>query len=410
MKIFICIVLTLLCSETLAGGVSIRGGANSAGLGLVEAFRVALAEIKANFPDLQAQIADLNLDALPESTSVIGVPTPLKVPAGEGFQDSVADNDYSSNIRVNEGRWGETSSDRIRQAIALHEFLCLKKVESTGHYPISSAYLAKFHMQNDAQILISGRDPVLGSRQVSERESCNDTMELQSLKSHETKTVRSFKMSAGARWHVLDDIYGISYAFGVESKDFVPVVTQFVRLKSENNDGTSVNTLSARMLGRDAAHHGRLVEVVVPSKTFYHQESSDGRTEVWSWKAGKKDQLESYFTQGALSNNSRWSRVDSLLRPSPEPGYRFVSASDECLSEVVPEESWIQESGDLSIALEIEKITARATMVNEADRAYKACTPENCKPRKIRLDSELTSFNRAWDQMYANRRVQILRR
>lgn len=125
------------------GGAMDGGGGSDFGLEFKVTAMEAIRELYAD----KKSYPGLDLDRLAEIASgakVAVVATPLKVKLDSVIQESTAVNYKSENrIEVNEARWQEITSKRMRQAIALHEVLSLGGLESTGVYPVSAKFLEK---------------------------------------------------------------------------------------------------------------------------------------------------------------------------------------------------------------------------------------------------------------------------
>jgi len=407
MKAFI-LLFTFFFSFAAFSTFSVRGGGDDTPIEFLKFFHQAFYEIRDHQPDLYAKISSVDWENYVESVPVYSTEEPIRVKAGEGLQDSVADNG-DGNIRVNSYRWKRVSHDCIRQAIALHEVLSTKQIEGTGLYPVSSVYLAKCHMQSDPQIIISGEDPVLKSKLQSRRMTCSKTLDLVNRKTKARSHDQRLEVAAGADWKVLDHDYYLQYIFGVESKSqiLIPVAMQGDSTEEWKPGFGMVAHSKGRFLGYTRADGHRLVDVSVPASDSFHEKAQDGRFAQWSFVGGKRGELLSYITRTFMSNGAVRDYQETALTNQRDPVWETTLSTSDCLTENVEQDSWIQRSGDPGIAFELEKITARVTLVNEADRAYKSCVPETCANLKQQLQARVKEFEEGWDQLWANRRKQI---
>ncbi|RYZ97950.1 MAG: hypothetical protein EOP11_21330 [Proteobacteria bacterium] len=85
----------------------------------------------------------------------------LLVTLDGSIQSSIATNDPDKLlIRINRMRWERLKDERLKEAVALHEVLSLRRIERTGNYAQSARYLEAFGI---SPWLISGtkEDPSL---------------------------------------------------------------------------------------------------------------------------------------------------------------------------------------------------------------------------------------------------------
>jgi hypothetical protein len=135
----------------LKGAIRYRVGGNSGGgghdLGLeFQKFMFdALAGLKTNLPDVYRQLESYDLDTVASNAQIIVLENALDATVQGYLQDSVAVNlPETQIILVNGSRWQGVQDSKLREGIALHELLSLKKLESTGFYPISSRYASAY--------------------------------------------------------------------------------------------------------------------------------------------------------------------------------------------------------------------------------------------------------------------------
>ncbi len=127
-----------------ADGTANGGGGHDAGVEFEAAFEVAMANCQKNFPDLYTRLQAAGVTA-DKGVMVIAVDKYLPITINGITQNSAATNDPDHGvILVNTPLWNEITDEHAREGLALHEFASLKHLESTGQYPYSSIYLAKF--------------------------------------------------------------------------------------------------------------------------------------------------------------------------------------------------------------------------------------------------------------------------
>ncbi|MGZ3656583.1 MAG: hypothetical protein ACXVCS_13570 [Bdellovibrionota bacterium] len=151
------ILLMAILLTPLAHAEGTRGGGDDIGLEFQGELNAALDEIKASDPSLEAQVANLQLDTLyaRDGASALVIDEDQKISVGGKVQDCVAVSDTSTMITtITRARWNDLKSLHLKEGIALHEALVLKKVEATGQYPISGKFLAHFGIAADS--LLSG--------------------------------------------------------------------------------------------------------------------------------------------------------------------------------------------------------------------------------------------------------------
>lgn len=131
-----------------SSGSSFRIGGNSGGGGDEEGLDFqntalrALAGLRNTLPDLYHSLESADLVSVIAAMNVIVVDEGLAVEAQIFVQNSVAANlpDYATVV-LNRKRWRAIRDQGLREGIALHEVLSLKRLESTGDYSISSRYV-----------------------------------------------------------------------------------------------------------------------------------------------------------------------------------------------------------------------------------------------------------------------------
>ncbi len=119
-----------------------RGGGDNVALEFQQALISAIQESKSD-PQLNKFFTENNIIGTASRAKIVVVDDALDIKVKDLIQNSVAVNiPAEQKILINRQRWTEVQERRIRNAIALHEVLSLKKIEQTGFYPYSSKYLA----------------------------------------------------------------------------------------------------------------------------------------------------------------------------------------------------------------------------------------------------------------------------
>lgn len=131
-----------------------RGGGDDTGLEFNQALSMSVNELQTLALPEASNLNFAQLKTALGSVAVLVVDQPLETQNGDVMQNSTAQNDRSKNqILVNRSRWHDLASNGLRKALALHEVLSLIGAESTGHYPISTAYMIKLGLSDDPNIL-----------------------------------------------------------------------------------------------------------------------------------------------------------------------------------------------------------------------------------------------------------------
>lgn len=130
--------------KTLQTGGNTGGGGDEVGLDFQRALQNSLENMRTKMPELYQSLEKHQLDDVATSAKIIVVDEALNVEVKDLLQTSVAVNlPESSTILVNRSRWNALTDNKLKESIALHEILSLKKVESTGSYPVSSKYISR---------------------------------------------------------------------------------------------------------------------------------------------------------------------------------------------------------------------------------------------------------------------------
>jgi hypothetical protein len=145
------IFFLMLLPEAKAG-FEFKGG-DPVALEFQDSAEIAVGEVEADihdFPSLQGK----DLESVIATTKIIVSEEPLYVQSGEVRQESAAVNSKSPSnmILVNRARWTAIASQEVKNALALHEVLCLAGVEDTGSYVVSGQYLNLRGIQCDPDV------------------------------------------------------------------------------------------------------------------------------------------------------------------------------------------------------------------------------------------------------------------
>lgn len=402
--LFLCFVFS---GAVFGQGTSVIGGGHEIGLEFTNAYFAAIDEIQKNQPELWATIQAEGLTTLPADLNIYIENKPIKVQAGNGEQDSVAANDMEKNIWIYDTGWRNILHPRIRQAIALHEVASLKKLERTGYYPISGKFLAKFNLRNDMIIFLTGQDPALPQWK-SQRLNCDRRY---TLKNEETGTIlkrTDFSLYAQAKWNILDQIYTLQFVFATETSGNwpsplnVPSLVQTVQTTIHNNDQENLTKYSGQAL---QIQNKEFVVINAPERFLLTEKLGNGRSYAWSYKNGKKvvkqqEKIETTLSDGSIR------RVVNDLNPIYFKPVRQIEGTDECVEKIVPGDEWLALAGDKEIGAAVEKINARALMVYEANREFKACS-SNCAGLEQALKAQRERFMQTWNGIFEEQKAKL---
>ena len=119
-------------------------------------FGTALKELQTSLPNIYESLLPLQLPQMAASIKIVildceetqnDCPINFTVTIDGIPQQSVAINIASANtIIINRVRWNKIKAEHIKEAIALHEILSMKKLEGSGFYPISGKYVMAFQL------------------------------------------------------------------------------------------------------------------------------------------------------------------------------------------------------------------------------------------------------------------------
>ncbi|MDR3608063.1 MAG: hypothetical protein P4M08_11865 [Oligoflexia bacterium] len=126
------------------GGGS-TGGGDALALEFKAAAEVALQNLQSQKSTAFSGVNLAQLQNKIESAQILVSDGALAVAQDGIIQDSAAENIPSRNLIIlNRAGYSKIGIPAIQQALALHEFLSLMGVESTGNYPISGQYLLAY--------------------------------------------------------------------------------------------------------------------------------------------------------------------------------------------------------------------------------------------------------------------------
>ncbi|MDO9181198.1 MAG: hypothetical protein Q7U04_02260, partial [Bacteriovorax sp.] len=130
--------------QALLRGSEGVGGGHEVGLSFKAELESALNSLKALDLDSGLNFTQKDLQYKLDQIKIIVVDQSLSLEFKNYIQDSVAVNIPAQNmIVINQTRWSQILDKTLREGIALHEFLSLLEVESTGYYPISSKFVSR---------------------------------------------------------------------------------------------------------------------------------------------------------------------------------------------------------------------------------------------------------------------------
>lgn len=129
--------------QKLRLGTNSGGGGDDDGIKFQKTIQDALEKLKLRVPEAYKFLKNYQLATFAEKVKVIVVDDALDVAVKGYIQNSVAVNlPETGVILLNRSRLNEIHDTNLMEAIALHEILSLKKLESTGVYSISAKYLS----------------------------------------------------------------------------------------------------------------------------------------------------------------------------------------------------------------------------------------------------------------------------
>jgi len=364
------------------------------------AFASAQAKIEASLPELSADLNNLNLNELAEAAAIESTDEILVVAAGEGTQESVAVNEPSARrVLINRARWAAVPSALTKEAVALHEILSLAGAESTGAYPYSSRYLAKFGGRSDAAYLISGRDPGAAPWK-SRRASCEQRFEYRDLQTGRLHKDSTFGLTAFARWKLRSKTYGLQINFGNEVEN-VQTVTPFGQTVTETigRDGNGdIIRIEDRVVIRTINDY---LYYEKPTVT-YVEEGTAAASKRFFFEKGRRGKQREAGTFEELADGSLRILSDNLV-PHVNKNVQTLVSRVECTARQLPRGEWAAITGEPGIAATFETL----------DRLAAAANAAVLKPgfRGTEASPEEKEFLAAWNELFAAeiRKVRAVR-
>lgn len=411
---FYLLTSLLYTVSSFAEGVSVRGGGDEIGLEFIKAAQDSIKNIRDRYPDIARKFNTAIVDSLLAESKIIIVEEPLFVPADNGQQASVAVNEPSSKtIWIHRQRWKAISSIHIREAIALHEILSLRKLEHTGRYPISSAYLGKFQEQNDESVFLSGRnfsDPTLWR---NTRISCDETIKKWNPNTNEYELRTTSYLEARVIWKIGKREYTLSYLFGSEPMGGwmgKHVISQSIRtLDTTSEKDKTIHKYKYRDLLIDQDYGFVITELADRKYMDLIKTQEDGKTLLWHYKNKKKGELYSSTKEKRLSDGSKRivTHYSSLSTRWNQEKVKDSKTSD-CIYRNLSDKTWLNLTDNKLIALEVEKISARAIRYSEAHKEYWAAGLDATFFSSLKeLKAQRQKFNKLWTKIFEDRWEQV---
>lgn len=405
-----CLFLFVITPALGSEGVTVRGGGDEIAFSFNEALRVSLREITRSQPALEAQVAPLALGDLVAQVTIFVVDQPLIVAAGEGEQTSVAVNDPNTRtIWIHRARWQGITSERLRQAIALHEYLSLARVEGTGRYPVSMAYLSAFEANHGADFLLGGTgeaDPtVWRSRKIRCVQKIIDREFRPEGDYTDADPVKLFVRTTtqtSLRWRVAGRVYDLEYFVRSKVRSFPTnhSATLNLLLRQSSRSIESESSSGALYL-----YNERTVEWDdwgwlsgtgdTEDELRFEERVNEQERAEWTWERGRKRQMLSRTVTNRLPDGSLRSVRENLALDK-----KSVSDFTECTSKEVPEDEWISPENRRLVDLAVTSLNAEARQANETERAFRDCNPDTCARLETESRSALARFDEVWDSVF----------
>ena len=391
----------------MAEGTSIRGGGDEVALEFADSLRAAVVEVRERFPSWANEIDLATLNTAPDRATIFVTNAALMVPAGEGEQESVAVNDPAINtIWINRPRWQAITNDRIRRAIALHEFLSLQRVEGTGRYP----YSAQLLVGGEASI-VSGQEEPSPANWNRLRLRCYTRGKF--LQADGTMLdAYGNTVSVQSSWRVAGRVYDLRYALlsfnhGDEGapKFEVPSFEQSYRAPEWNSPQGTLYQWRRRSIAAPAgADTTPKFEEALPEALLFEEKLGENRTRTWSWEGGRKRKaLWQSFTR-RRDDGTREVTSDWLHFPSS--GSSEKEEKRVCAEELT-EGEWLSEAARTEIGAWIDSLTELSARANIAADEFATCNPANCAELEKRAEEALGAFEAAWDGLYREMKAKL---
>jgi hypothetical protein len=152
MKKFSLVMLAIVAFANNAHAWKETGGGDEIALEFQRAFANAVRAVKEGKVTGAFTAEDLQQTA--RDSRIFVVDDALLVTLDGSIQNSIAVNEPAKGlIRINRARWNRLKDERLKEAVALHEVLSLRRIEHTGDYSYSARYLEAYGL---SPWLISG--------------------------------------------------------------------------------------------------------------------------------------------------------------------------------------------------------------------------------------------------------------
>jgi len=152
MKMMIKVLVVLVATSSPVFAWKETGGGDEVALDFQRAFSNAVGAVKAG--KIAGAFTAEDLQQTAKDARILVVEDRLVVTLGGIAQESIAVNQPGKGlIQINRSRWTNLRDDRLKEAVALHEVLSLRRIERTGDYSYSARYLEAFGL---SPWLISG--------------------------------------------------------------------------------------------------------------------------------------------------------------------------------------------------------------------------------------------------------------
>lgn len=213
-----------------------------------------------------------------------------------------------------------------------------------------------------------------------------------------------------ARWKVADRVYSFRYLYGdAPKKEAKGVLYQSVTRATpipEDGPGAELSSTAQRAFG--IASNGRVDEAGDLNSfiTVYRTSPVNGEYSVWSWENGRKGVERAIMKTERLSDGSSHT-VLRIPEHWGEDGVRATSLLD-CVGKRLSLEAWLALTGDPKTATEVELISAKALLANDAYQKMKGCEQTDCQAEQKEFDQRLADFEKTMDKVYAKRKAHFV--
>lgn len=254
------------------------GGGDELGLEFQRAFASALQRIENREVALEVDLAKLKRAS--SRAKVISADQPLLVSIGDEVQDSVAINEPATGlVRVQRARWKAISDPRVQEAIALHEMLSLAKLEATGIYTYSAAFLKQLGL---SPWLVSQRSEGKVEKPVAKDLTCEISYSPSGVGRFENEVVEKIgpvrlqeKGDGALLLHAKQNRTTKDGRFLIEIWATQPYRTALVQ-NAYSNIGIAINDRKKELsVQRGSSFGGGFAENITDAELFYNFDNSD---------------------------------------------------------------------------------------------------------------------------------------